>query len=63
MSRAFTSRITGADRAPGQDDRRSAPRSARGKYMSKFTPGFFRMFIRKRRAFSFRTCAAATHTP
>jgi hypothetical protein len=30
--------------------------SAFGKYCSKGMPGFFRMFIRKRRAFSLRTC-------
>ena len=34
----------------------TAPRSARGKYCSSCTPGFRRMFIRKRRAFSLRTC-------
>jgi hypothetical protein len=30
--------------------------SALGKYCSKGMPGFLRMFIRKRRAFSLRTC-------
>lgn len=44
-------------KARRRHSRRSAPLSALAKCCSNGTPGFLRMFIRKRRAFSLRTCA------
>ena len=51
-------RSTGS-KASMRCNRRRAPLSALTKYFSKFTRGFLRMFIKKRRAFSLRTCATA----